>query len=143
MGKIKIAVAGVGNCCSALLQGIEYAKNGGTQPLGLIYENFGEYIVSDIEFVAAFDIVEGKVGKDLSEAIFGPPNNMYSLEKISSDVSLELCLSSKGMRLPPCGIDINIGSFSIVSFVINIKNLLQYHLYEIQRHPENQIYPGI
>lgn len=84
MGKIKIAVAGVGNCCSALLQGIEYAKNGGTHPLGLIYENFGEYIVSDIEFVAAFDIVEGKVGKDLSEAIFGQPNNMYSIEKLSS-----------------------------------------------------------
>ncbi len=82
MGKIKIAVAGVGNCCSALLQGVEYAKNNGTEPLGLIYENFGEYIVSDIEFVAAFDVIEGKVGKDLSEAIFSPPNNMYSLEKL-------------------------------------------------------------
>ncbi|MFX1294318.1 MAG: inositol-3-phosphate synthase [Promethearchaeota archaeon] len=82
MGKIKIAVAGVGNCCSALLQGIEYAKHNGTQPLGLIYENFGEYIISDIEFVAAFDIVKGKVGKDLSEAIFSPPNNMYSVEKL-------------------------------------------------------------
>ncbi|NVM53510.1 MAG: inositol-3-phosphate synthase [Candidatus Helarchaeota archaeon] len=84
MGKIKIAVAGVGNCCSALLQGIEYVKNNGTNSLGLIYENFGEYIVSDIEFVAAFDVVEGKVGKDLSEAIFCPPNNMYSLEKLPS-----------------------------------------------------------
>ena len=83
MAKIKIAVAGVGNCCSALLQGIEYAKNG-SQPLGLIYENIGEYIVSDIELVAAFDIVEGKVGKDLSEAIFTPPNNMYSLTDLSS-----------------------------------------------------------
>ncbi|NVM29463.1 MAG: inositol-3-phosphate synthase [Candidatus Helarchaeota archaeon] len=83
MGKIKIAVAGVGNCCSALLQGIQYAKNGGSLPLGLIYENIGEYIVSDIDFVAAFDIVEGKVGKDVSDAIFSPPNNMYSLEKLS------------------------------------------------------------
>jgi myo-inositol-1-phosphate synthase len=83
MGKIKIAVAGVGNCCSALLQGIEYAKNNGTNPLGLIYENFGEYITSDIEFVAAFDVIKGKVGKDITEAIFSPPNNMYSLGKLS------------------------------------------------------------
>ncbi|HUX99881.1 MAG TPA: hypothetical protein VMV49_10025 [Candidatus Deferrimicrobium sp.] len=83
MGKIKIAVAGVGNCCSALLQGIEYAKNKGKNPLGLIYENFGEYIISDIDFVAAFDVIEGKVGKDLSDAIFSSPNNMYSLEKLS------------------------------------------------------------
>ncbi|MHA1265633.1 MAG: inositol-3-phosphate synthase [Candidatus Helarchaeota archaeon] len=82
MGKIKIAIAGVGNCCSALVQGINYAKNGGEHPLGLIYENIGEYVVSDIEFVAAFDILEGKVGKDLAEAIFSPPNNMYSLEKV-------------------------------------------------------------
>ncbi|MHA1129692.1 MAG: inositol-3-phosphate synthase [Candidatus Helarchaeota archaeon] len=82
MGKIKIAVAGVGNCCAALLQGIEYAKNGGKDPLGLIYENFGEYIVSDIDFVAAFDVIEGKVGKDLSEAIFSPPNNMYAIEDL-------------------------------------------------------------
>ena len=83
MSKIKIGVVGVGNCCSALFQGIEYAKNG-SQPLGLIYENIGEYIISDIEIVAAFDIVTGKVGKDLSEAIFSQPNNMYSLKDLSS-----------------------------------------------------------
>jgi len=79
LGKIKIAIAGVGNCCSALLQGIHYAKTMETSSLGLTYENFGEYIVSDIDIVAAFDVVQGKVGLDLSEAIFGKPNNMYSL----------------------------------------------------------------
>lgn len=84
MGKIKVAIAGIGNCCSALVQGVEYDKAGGENPLGLIYENIGEYIVADIDFVAAFDIQEGKVGKDLAEAIFASPNNMYSLEKLSS-----------------------------------------------------------
>ncbi len=82
MGSIKVAVAGIGNCCSALVQGVEYLKNGGNEPLGLIYENFGKYIVSDIDFVAAFDVIEGKVGKDLSEAILSHPNNMYSLKNI-------------------------------------------------------------
>ncbi|TFG04809.1 MAG: inositol-3-phosphate synthase [Promethearchaeota archaeon] len=84
MGKIKVAIAGVGNCCSALVQGVEYLKDGGTEPLGLIYENVGEYIASDIDFVAAFDVIEGKVGKDLATAIHTSPNNMYSLGELSS-----------------------------------------------------------
>jgi myo-inositol-1-phosphate synthase len=73
MGRIKIAVAGVGNCCSALLQGIhKYNEKGG--PIGLIHEKVGGYTTSDIDLVAAFDIDSRKVGKDISEAIFSKPN---------------------------------------------------------------------
>ena len=70
---IRIAVAGVGNCCSALVQGLHYYKEAGN-PLGLIHEVVGGYRPSDIEIVAAFDIDRRKVGRDLSEAIFASPN---------------------------------------------------------------------
>lgn len=73
MGKIKVAIAGVGNCCSALVQGVYMYKNHG-DAVGLMHEVFGGYTVGDIEFVAAFDVDARKVGKDLSEAIFAEPN---------------------------------------------------------------------
>ncbi|MBO3763012.1 MAG: inositol-3-phosphate synthase [Candidatus Brockarchaeota archaeon] len=74
MVKIKVAIAGVGNCASALVQGVYYYshKNDYT---GLAYPELGGYYPSDIEFVAAFDVNKKKVGKDLSEAIFAEPNN--------------------------------------------------------------------
>jgi len=77
MGKIRVAVAGVGNCCSALIQGIYYYRGApdDSDIPGLLYPNFGGYRVEDIEFVAAFDVNAEKVGKDLSEAIFAYPNN--------------------------------------------------------------------
>ncbi|CAN5638918.1 inositol-3-phosphate synthase [soil metagenome] len=74
---IKIAVVGVGNCASSLVQGIEYykdAKNGDFIP-GVMHVDFGGYYISDIEIVAAFDVNEKKVGKDLAEAIYAEPNN--------------------------------------------------------------------
>lgn len=74
MGKIKIAIAGVGNCCSALIQGIFYYKDEKKDVSGVIHKSIGGYKISDIEPVAAFDIDARKVGKDLSEAIFSPPN---------------------------------------------------------------------
>ncbi|RLI10065.1 inositol-3-phosphate synthase [Candidatus Bathyarchaeota archaeon] len=74
LGKIRVAVAGVGNCCSALVQGVHF-YNSSEDPVGLIHETVGGYAVSDIEFVSAFDIDRRKVGKDLSEAIFSAPNN--------------------------------------------------------------------
>ena len=103
MGKIRITVAGVGNCCSALVQGIHYAKTKGTSSLGLIYENFGEYTVSDIDIVAAFDVVQGKVGKDLSEAIFGEPNNMYPLSKDKDKLPKSGIIVQKGEELDGIG----------------------------------------
>ncbi|MCJ7823405.1 MAG: inositol-3-phosphate synthase, partial [Anaerolineales bacterium] len=77
--KIRVAIVGVGNCASSLIQGVEFykdAKDADRVP-GLMHVNLGGYHVHDIEFVAAFDVVEGKVGKDLSEAIYAFPNNTY------------------------------------------------------------------
>ncbi len=75
MGKIKIAICGIGNCASSLIQGIEYYREGkGTEPIGLMHPEIGGYRPSDIEVVAAFDVDARKVGKDVSEAIFQPPN---------------------------------------------------------------------
>ena len=79
MGKINVAVIGVGNCASSLVQGVYYyrnAKEGETIP-GLMHVNLGGYHISDIQFVAAIDIDKNKVGKDLSEAIYTPPNNTF------------------------------------------------------------------
>jgi len=76
-GKIKVAIIGVGNCASSLIQGIEYYKDvGETDELvpGLMHNVLGGYKISDIKFVSAIDVDKRKAGKDLSEAIFSPPN---------------------------------------------------------------------
>jgi myo-inositol-1-phosphate synthase len=73
--KIKIAIAGVGNCASALVQGIEYYKDKSSEDaIGLMHWEIGGYKPYGIEVVVAFDIDERKVGRDISEAIFQPPN---------------------------------------------------------------------
>jgi myo-inositol-1-phosphate synthase len=73
--KIKLAIAGLGNCASSLIQGIEYYKNSDDENcIGLMHRSVAGYSPGDIEVVAAFDIDERKVGKDVSEAIFAPPN---------------------------------------------------------------------
>ncbi|MEE8354553.1 MAG: inositol-3-phosphate synthase [Candidatus Bathyarchaeia archaeon] len=75
MGKIRVAIAGLGSCASALIQGVEYYRNQkeGEIP-GLMHINFGGYFIEDIEFVAAFDVNSKKIGRDISEAIFAEPN---------------------------------------------------------------------
>jgi myo-inositol-1-phosphate synthase len=75
--KIRVAIAGIGNCASALIQGCYYYSNNNNNnnSVGLTAYNLGGFEPRDIEFVAAFDVVESKVGKDLSEAIFAKPNN--------------------------------------------------------------------
>ncbi len=77
MGKIKIAIVGVGNCASSLVQGIEYYKNAKDNEFvpGVMHVNFGGYHIRDIEVVAAFDVNTNKVGKDVAEAIYAAPNN--------------------------------------------------------------------
>lgn len=71
--EIRVALVGVGNCASSLVQGIyHYTKNPDAE--GLMYKKIGGYCVSDIKFVAAFDIDHRKVNKDISEAIFSEPN---------------------------------------------------------------------
>lgn len=74
---IRVAIAGVGNCASSLVQGVEYYKDTKDEDKipGLMHNNFGGYRVRDIEFVTAFDVDADKVGKDLSEAIGASQNN--------------------------------------------------------------------
>jgi len=75
MTKIRIAIAGIGNCASSLIQGIEYYRDKeDTEQIGLMHYNLGGYKPHNIEVVAAFDIDKRKVGKDVAEAIFAPPN---------------------------------------------------------------------
>ncbi len=75
MAKIKLAIVGVGNCASALIQGIYYYRDGrDLSSAGLLHPEIGGYKLEDIEIVAAFDVDSRKVGKDVSEAIFAYPN---------------------------------------------------------------------
>jgi len=75
--KVRVAIIGVGNCAAALVQGVQYYKNApdDAEIPGLMHATVGGYHVRDIEFSAAFDVVKGKVGLDLSEAIWAHPNN--------------------------------------------------------------------
>lgn len=81
---IKVAIIGVGNCASSLVQGITYYADAPEDQRvpGLMHVNLGGYHVRDIEFTAAFDIDANKVGKDLSEAIFAEPNNTFKFAKV-------------------------------------------------------------
>ena len=84
MGSVRVAIVGVGNCASSLVQGVEYYKDAdpqGTVP-GLMHVTFGDYHVSDVEFVAAFDVDDLKVGKDLSEAINASQNNTIKITDV-------------------------------------------------------------
>ena len=73
---IKVAIAGVGNCASALVQGVEYYRSRRNAALdGVMRQTIGGYRASDVEFVAAFDVDQRKVGRPLEEAIFAKPNN--------------------------------------------------------------------
>jgi myo-inositol-1-phosphate synthase len=75
MSKIKIAIAGVGNCASSLIQGIYYySDKSETDVIGLMHWDLGGYLPGDIEVVAAFDVDRRKVGRDVNEAIFAAPN---------------------------------------------------------------------
>ncbi len=81
MGSVKVAIIGVGNCASSLVQGVHYYRDADpahTVP-GLMHVKFGDYHVSDIKFVAAFDVDDLKVGKDLSEAINASQNNTIKI----------------------------------------------------------------
>jgi len=86
MGKINVAIIGVGNCASSLVQGVHYYKKVKENEFvpGLMHANLGGYHISDINFVAAFDIDKNKVGKDVAEAIFTPPNNTFKFCEVPS-----------------------------------------------------------
>jgi len=93
--KVRVALIGVGNCASSLVQGVEYYKdaNPGEFVPGLMHVDLGGYHVRDVEFTAAFDVTTDKVGKDLSEAIWGHPNNTIKF----SDVPNTGLTVSRGM----------------------------------------------
>ena len=83
-GKIRVAIVGVGNCASSLVQGIEYYKNARDDEFvpGVMHVNFGGYHIRDIEVVAAFDVNTNKVGRDVAEAIYAEPNNTAVFAKV-------------------------------------------------------------
>jgi myo-inositol-1-phosphate synthase len=94
MAEVRVAIVGAGNCASSLIQGVQYyhdAVEGDNIP-GIMHVNVGPYHIKDVNFVAAFDVDENKVGKDLGEAIFEAPNNTVKF----SDV-------------PPLGIEVQRG----------------------------------
>ncbi|HEU5221152.1 MAG TPA: inositol-3-phosphate synthase [Candidatus Nitrosotalea sp.] len=80
--KIKIAIAGVGNCASAIIQGGKYYTQNTHDTIGLTAYNIGGYEPGDIEVVAAFDVADTKVGKDVSEAIYARPNNTITVAEV-------------------------------------------------------------
>jgi myo-inositol-1-phosphate synthase len=82
--KVRVAIIGVGNCASSLVQGVQFYKDAkdDDQVPGLMHVNLGGYHVHDIEFTAAFDVVDTKVGKDLSEAVFAYPNNTFKFSDV-------------------------------------------------------------
>ena len=75
--KVRVAIIGVGNCANSLLQGVEYYRNAKADKFvpGLMHVDLGGYHISDIEFTAAFDVVKGKVGEDLADAMWAFPND--------------------------------------------------------------------
>jgi myo-inositol-1-phosphate synthase len=99
-GKIRVAIVGVGNCASSLVQGRYYYENAKKDDFvpGLMHVDLGGYHVKDIEFVAAFDIDKNKVGKDLSEAIYTKPNNTYVFQKVEPmGVTVERGMTHDGL----------------------------------------------
>ncbi len=103
MARIRVAVAGVGNCASALIQGVHfYKETESPDVIGLTAYSLGGYELDDIEFVAAFDVSVAKVGRDLSEAVFSAPNNtvkIAALPKLGVQVSMGPVLDGVGKYL--------------------------------------------
>jgi myo-inositol-1-phosphate synthase len=82
--KVRVAIIGVGNCANSLLQGVEYYKDASPKDAvpGLMHVELGGYHISDIEFTAAFDVVKGKVGVDLADAIWAHPNDTIKFSEV-------------------------------------------------------------
>jgi myo-inositol-1-phosphate synthase len=98
--KVRVAIIGVGNCASSLVQGVQFYKNTAEDDKipGLMHVSLGGYHVRDIEFTAAFDVVDTKVGKDLSEAIFAYPNNTYKFADVPHlDISVARGMTHDGL----------------------------------------------
>src|SRR6187549_2665515 len=83
--KVRVAIIGVGNCANSFLQGLEYYKDAPDDTFvpGLMHVSLGGYHVRDIEIVAAFDVVKGKVGVDLAEAMWAHPNDTIKFAEVA------------------------------------------------------------
>src|SRR6478672_2159940 len=113
--KVRVAIIGVGNCASSLVQGVQFYRNApeDEQVPGLMNVNLGGYHVRDIEFSAAFDVVESKVGLDLSEAIFAQPNNTIKFADVTNlDVRV-----NRGMTVDIAKILRDTGTDVVVSYL--------------------------
>jgi len=119
MTKIKIAIAGIGNCASSLIQGIEYYKAEDKDPIGLMHRDIGGYGPSDIKVVTAFDIDARKVGKDVSEAIFAPPN----------------CTAAFCPDIPSSGVKVKMGKV-LDGVSDHMKNYGKNYTFVVSREPE-------
>src|SRR2546423_1306981 len=98
--KVRVAIIGVGNCASSLVQGVQYYKDAepGTFVPGLMHVDLGGYHIRDIEFTAAFDVTTDKVGKDLSEAIWAHPNNTIKFSDVpKTDVTVHRGMTHDGL----------------------------------------------
>src|SRR5438874_9870749 len=98
--KVRVAIIGVGNCASSLVQGVEFYRNAEPDTFvpGLMHVNLGGYHIRDIEFSAAFDVVDSKVGLDLSEAIFAEPNNTIKFADVPNlDVRVNRGMTHDGL----------------------------------------------
>jgi myo-inositol-1-phosphate synthase len=84
VSEVRVAIVGVGNCASSLVQGVEYYKDADPKASvpGLMHVQFGDYHVKDVKFVAAFDVDAKKVGQDLSDAIFASENNTIKFSDV-------------------------------------------------------------
>ncbi|MDP2952209.1 MAG: inositol-3-phosphate synthase [Chloroflexota bacterium] len=98
--KINVAIIGVGNCASSLVQGVHYYRNTRNEDSvpGLMHVTLGGYHISDIQFVAAFDIDKNKVGKDIAEAIYAPPNNTFKFCEVPpTGITVERGMTHDGL----------------------------------------------
>ncbi len=120
MSKIKIVLVGIGNCASSLIQGIHYYQGKNEQDaVGLMHWEIGEYLPGDIEVVAAFDIDKRKVGVDVNEAIFSPPN----------------CTTVFCSELPASGIKVRMGKI-LDGFSEHMKNYDEKRTFILADEPE-------
>jgi len=98
--KVRVALIGVGNCASSLVQGVEYYKEATSDDFvpGLMHVDLGGYHIRDVEFSAAFDVTTDKVGKDLSEAIWAHPNNTVKFSDVpKTGVTVERGMTHDGL----------------------------------------------
>jgi myo-inositol-1-phosphate synthase len=102
LGKVNVTIIGVGNCASSLVQGVYYYKKAKENEFvpGLMHVNLGGYHISDINFVAAFDVDKNKVGKELARAIFTRPNNTFKFCEVpTTGVKVQRGMTHDGLGL--------------------------------------------